>query len=172
MTLPEQNVPTCWDTLVREHAAGVLGAACRVLGNTADAEEVSQEVFLEAFQKWRRRDRVRWPYMLRRLAVYRALDRRRRRKFTASSDELAAVPGREAGPVDTAVAVELSELLRLELDRLPAREAEVFCLRHFEGLEHSEIADALEIKPGAVAVALYKARAKLSERLSRAMRGD
>jgi RNA polymerase sigma-70 factor (ECF subfamily) len=143
-----------------------------VLGNVADAEEVSQEVFLEAFQTWRRRDDIRWPYALRRLAVYRALDRRRRRKFTASSEELASVPGREAGPVDTAVAVELSELLRLELDRLPAREAEVFCLRYFEGLGHSDIAEALEIKPGAVAVALCKARSKLSERLGRAVRGD
>jgi len=165
-------VPDCWDTLVREHAAGVLGAACRVLGNTADAEEVSQEVFLEAFQKWRRRDDIRWQFALRRLAVYRALDRRRRRKFTASSEKLVSVPGREPGPVDTAVAVELGELLRLELDRLPPREAEVFCLRHFEGLEHAEIAEALEIKPGAVAAALCKARAKLSERLKCAARGD
>ena len=162
----------CWDTLVRDHAAGVLGAACRVLGNTADAEEVSQEVFLEAFQKWRRRDDIHWPYVLQRLAVYRALDRRRRRKFTASSDELANMPGRNAGPADVAVAVELSELLRLEIDRLPPREAEVFCLRHFEGLEHAEIADSLKIKPGAVAAALCKARSKLSERLSRAPRGD
>ena len=37
-----------WDRLVREHGAVVFGVAWRILGHTADTEDVVQEVFLEA----------------------------------------------------------------------------------------------------------------------------
>jgi RNA polymerase sigma-70 factor, ECF subfamily len=168
----EMPVPVSWETIVRQHAGMVFGAAWRILGNAADAEDIAQEVFLEAYLKWRESADIQWPNLLRRLAVYRALDRARGRKPAALPDELAKAATREAGPVEAAVANELSGLLRQALDKLPTREAEVFCLRYFEGLGHTEIAAALGIKSGAVAVALSKARAKLSNLLSRALTGE
>ncbi len=161
-----------WEEIVRQHTGMVFGAAWRILGNAADAEDVAQEVFLEAYLKWRELADIRWPNLLRRLAVYRALDRARGRKPAALPDDLAKAATREAGPVEAAVASELSGLLRQALDKLPARESEVFCLRYFEGLSHTEIASALGIKTGAAAVALNKARTKLSNLLNGALTGD
>ena len=37
-----------WNTLVREHSAAIFGIAWRVLGHAQDAEDVVQEVFVQA----------------------------------------------------------------------------------------------------------------------------
>jgi RNA polymerase sigma-70 factor, ECF subfamily len=164
-------VPERWETIVHEHAPAVLGAAWRILGHAADAEDVAQEVFLEAYRKWQNRPDSEWTALLRRLAVCRALDRRRRRKPTAGSDELIEVAARSPGPTEIAVAGELACLVQQAIDRLPRREAEVFCLRYFEELSHTEIAAALQMKPGAVAAALFKARTKLEKHLKLVWKG-
>ena len=52
------------------------------------------------------------------------------------------------------------------------REGSVFCLRYFEDLSYQEIADALEVSTGAVAMALHKARAKLGSLLSGVVKGE
>ncbi len=50
--------------------------------------------------------------------------------------------------------------------RVAQREAEVFCLRYFDDLPNQKIAEVLNMQPGAVGVALHKARAKLELLLS------
>jgi RNA polymerase sigma-70 factor, ECF subfamily len=165
-------VPERWETIVHEHAPAVLGAAWRILGHAADAEDVTQEVFLQAYRKWKFRPDDEWLGLLRRMAVCRALDHRRRRRPSAGPDELTEVAARGPGPTEIAVAGELACIVRQALDRLPRREAEVFCLRYFEELNHAEIAAALQMKPGAVAAALFKARAKLERHLKLVWKGD
>lgn len=49
-----------WNEIVQRNAAKVLNAALRVLGNLADAEDVSQEVFTEAFRKWNHVPEQQW----------------------------------------------------------------------------------------------------------------
>jgi RNA polymerase sigma-70 factor (ECF subfamily) len=152
-----------WDKLVREHGPVVFGTAWRILGHAADAEDVTQEVFLEAYQ-WPLTRPVRsWGGLLRRLSACRALDRLRQRKNHAPLDGLSIVNG-EVGPEEELVGRELAERLRESISLLPPREGTVFCLRYFDDLSYQEIADLLTITPGAVAAALCKARAKL-ERL-------
>jgi RNA polymerase sigma-70 factor (ECF subfamily) len=48
--------------------------------------------------------------------------------------------------------------MRALIAGLPPRQAEVFCLAHFEELSHDEIAESLQISVNAVSIALYKAR--------------
>jgi RNA polymerase sigma-70 factor (ECF subfamily) len=71
------------------------------------------------------------------------------------------------GPAPDAALLEkeLGERLRLAVAHLPQREGAVFCMRYFEDLSYQQIAEALRIRPGAVATALHKARAKLEEYL-------
>jgi len=151
---------TDWDGLVRENGPAVFGTAWRILGHAADTEDVVQEVFLEAY-RLRAGLTVRcWPALLRRLAACRALDRLRQRRTVLSLNGI-HVAGNGDDPEATAIGKELAERLRQAVAELPEREAEVFCLRYFEDLPNQRIAELLNMQPGAVGVALHKARAKL-----------
>ncbi len=149
-----------WESIVAEHGRMVMHAALRILGNASDAEEVAQDVFLEAFSA-PDRNRIRnWGAYLRKLAVFRALDRRRKRRGVVALlvDDL---PAAELSPLDAAVSRELAEQLRSLIVALPEREGAVFALRYFEHLSNPQIAEVLQISSGAVAAALHKVRSKL-----------
>jgi RNA polymerase sigma-70 factor, ECF subfamily len=143
-----------WNTLVRTHSAVVTTAALRVLGCLADAEDIAQEVFLEAFRKWSPDEKQAWPGLLRRMAICRALDLLRSRQ---RSEPL------EFTPSEALLKQEQHSQLRVGVARLPPRESEVFCLACFEQLSHEEIASVLHISRGSVAVALSKAKSRLTE---------
>jgi RNA polymerase sigma-70 factor (ECF subfamily) len=157
--------------VVDQHGRAVYVTVWRILGHRADAEDVVQEVFLEAFRRFADERVEHWPALLRRLATYRALDRlRQRRSFDPLDGLSVADPGAE--PWAIAAERELAERLRRAVAQLPDREAGVFCLSCFDGLSHSEIAAALEISSGAVGVALHKARARLGGLLAEVTTGE
>jgi len=60
---------------------------------------------------------------------------------------------------------DLREVLRHALSELPARSAEIFTLRFFEGLTNPEIASALGISSITVAVTLHRTRRALQNKL-------
>src|SRR5439155_6362192 len=106
------------------------------------AEDVAQEVFLEAVS-FSSSDPIRnWGAYLRKLVVFRALDRRRqcRAAVPLDSTEFALTV---ASAHDEAVRRELAEQLRSLIASLPQREGAVFALRYFERLGNPEIAEVL-----------------------------
>ena len=151
-----------WQRLVSEHGPLVFGTAWRILGHTADAEDVTQDVFLQAYETALRQPVRCWPALLRRLAACRALDRLRLRKSPIPLDDV-ALTADEPEPEETVIAAELAERLREALAGLPRQEAAVFALRYFEDLSYQQIGDALNITAGAVGTALFKARARLEK---------
>lgn len=161
---------TDWDRIVREHGPMVFGTAWRILGHAADTEDLVQDVFLEAFRLRATQTVRHWGGLLRRLATCRALDRLRQRKRTVPLDGLELFTGDD--PEANAIGRELSERLREAMATLPQREATVFCLRYFDDLPNHAIADVLKITPGAVAVALHKARTRLEALLSEVPKGE
>jgi RNA polymerase sigma-70 factor (ECF subfamily) len=153
-----------WDRRVREYTPVVFRTAWRILGHAADTEDVVQEVFLQAYKMAETEEVRSWEALLRRLAACRALDRLRARRHSGELDEM-AVASSTPGPEEVLRERELSARLRQALSQLPAREAEVFCLRYFEDLPYEEIARVVGISSGAVATALHKARVKLESML-------
>ena len=151
---------TDWDCIVRNYGPLVFATAWRILGHTADTEDIVQEVFLQVHQMQRTEVVRHWPGLLRRLAACRALDRLRQRRSTVSLNGL-SLADHDRGPEATAIEHELAERLRRAIAQLPDREAAVFCLRYFDDLSYQEIAESLHIRAGAVASALHKARLKL-----------
>lgn len=160
-----------WNQIVNTNAESVLGAAFRILGNLSDAEDISQEVFAEAFRKWHPGSNQNWAGLLRRIAVCRAIDQLRKRKSVEQfSDPL---PDHSAvEPFQIAEERELQEKLRSAVSQLPPREAQIFCLVHFENLSHSSVAKQLAISSGAVAKGLSKAKAKLTEQFRTSRSGE
>ncbi len=162
-----------WAEFVATHASAVLAAAMRVVANSADADEVAQEVFVEVFRSGRFTELGgQVAGLLRTMATRRAIDCLRRRKSTIALEatDIEARTRRPGGfePHEHLVAAELELRLRQALTTLPPREAEVFCLVYFEDLSQPQIAQMLEISPGAVAKALSMARQRLSAAFERA----
>jgi RNA polymerase sigma-70 factor, ECF subfamily len=138
----------------------VFQAAFRILGSAQDAEDVAQDVFLEIFSRADFDQIKNWGACLRRLTVYRALDRRRKRRGVVGigNNEF---PTTGLSPDDEAIHRESADRLRDLIAALPEREGAVFVLRYVEGQSNPQIAEVLEISSGAVAVALHRVRAKL-----------
>ncbi len=152
---------TTWEEFVNQHARAVLDSALRVLGQSADAEDVAQEVFMEIFRSARLQQFAKQPALVRTVATRRALDRLRCKKKVCdlNGEELDA---REHEPSEYAIAAESDQRLRMCLAKLPTREAEVFCLSFLEGHSATEIAALLNISKGAVAKSLSMARNRLA----------
>ena len=151
-----------WNSIVNEHGRIVLRIASRILG-ARDAEDVAQEVFLHAFQLWSRSTVDNWPGLLRTIATRVAIDRLRRRlqNYPLPPD----LAGRDPAPDHGLTSSELADRLRIEIARLPDRQAEIFSLRYFDGLSNSEIAELLKTSPSSVSTTLLKARDTLATRL-------
>jgi RNA polymerase sigma-70 factor, ECF subfamily len=159
-----------WDGIVEQHAGRVFGVAMRILGSVQDAEDVSQDVFTDAF-RMRHVERVQnWTGFLVRLATLRSLDRLRRQRPFQEIQEGDSIS--TYGPADDAAASELASRLRTAVAELPEQQATVFLLCHFEHQSCDEISVSLGISREAVSTALYKARKRLQTRLATLQPGD
>jgi RNA polymerase sigma-70 factor, ECF subfamily len=159
---PVPIIPNALDAMYREHHTMVLRTAYRITGNVADAEDVLQTVFLRMARRDDSAEAVeRLENYLRRAAVHAALDLVRARRSGAELD-LDRLPSTVGSRPDQD---ELRYLLRSDLSELPARSAEIFTLRFFEGLTNPEIARALGISSITVAVTLHRTRRILQKNL-------
>lgn len=159
-----------WSRTVREYGPSVYRTAWRILGNADDADEVVQDVFLQAHQYEASNCVSNRAGLLKRLAVCRSLDQLRRRRTKVSLDDVVVIDS-GSDPEAQAIGNELESCLRDAVRQLPEREAEVFCLRYFDQLTNQQIADMLNLKSAAVATATYRARTKLAGMLTDLIRG-
>ena len=157
-TLPD------WDQIVDRHAQRVFRVAMRILRSVQDAEDVSQDVFTEAFRLHKAGPVQSWTGLLVRLATLRSLDRLRRNRPSVAireGDRMSTVE-----PLDELEAQELARWLQRALAQLPDQQAAVFALHHFEQLSREEVSAALGVSLEAVSTTLYKARQRLLKQLA------
>ncbi len=152
--------------LVREHKRAVFAVAYAKLRNMHDAEDVMQEVFVEAyrnFHKIRNPGKIRaW---LRKAAVYRCKDHvrkavRRENRERAFADSAANNPTVGAKAED-----DRRDVVLQAIDSLPEKYRVVVMLKHFGRLSYSEISDTLGISKPSIGNRLQAARKKLKEKL-------
>ena len=145
-----------------EHHVMVFRTAYRITGNAADAEDVLQTVFLRMVRRDESAAAIEHPEnYLRRAAVHAALDLVRATRSGADID-LERLPAAGGPRPDDG---DVREILRHALSELPARSAEIFALRFFEGLTNPEIARSLKISSITVAVTLHRTREILKKKL-------
>jgi RNA polymerase sigma-70 factor (ECF subfamily) len=162
---------TAFEELYRAHSGRLYSVACRMLGNTADAEDLLQEIFLAAHRKL---DSFRgdsalgtWLY---RLATNQCLDYLRSR--AARSNQLTGALDDELGLADpSSRALGERAVTRMDLERAVAELPEgcraAFVLHDVEGLEHREVAEVLGIAEGTSKSQVHKARLRLRTLLGR-----
>lgn len=157
-----------WTQLVDDFGPMAYRTALRIVGQSADAEDVVQDVFLEVHRIWQSREVANWKALLLSLATRRAIDLLRRRKRNERLQEcLPDLTG--VGPDEFASGQEFQARVRDAIARLPRQQAEVVSLHCLEEQSHEAIAATLNISTHAVSAALYKARIKLEVSLRRTL---
>ncbi len=144
-------IPGEFDRVFRAYHGLVFRTAYRITGNAADAEDVSQTVFLRVFRRGEH---------LRRAAINSALDVIRSRQ----ADRTVELPDLPAEPAHNDPR-ELRQALGRALAQLKPRPAEIFALRFFEGFSNPQIARMLGISQVLVAVIVHRTRQQLRKKL-------
>ncbi len=143
--------------LYDRHSRPVYSLALRVLGDQSDAEDVTQDVFTQAWRQASRYDAARGAVgaWLLNMARSRAIDRLRARRGqpAATIDAtplLASLPDGGPAPDVVADSIDSASRVRSALNDLPLVQRLAIELAYFEGLSHSEIAERLEQPLGTV----------------------
>jgi len=164
--------------LYDRHASRLMGLAHRILGDTGEAEEVLQEVFLYVWRSASSFDASRGTVLAWLLVVTRsrAIDRvRSRRPGSRGSlrdlDEISNRPGSEDVEADS-VTRQWESLCRSAIADLPADQRRVLELAYFGGLTHQEIAEETATPLGTVKTRARLGLMKLRERIRPYLRGE
>ncbi|HME36702.1 MAG TPA: sigma-70 family RNA polymerase sigma factor [Candidatus Sulfotelmatobacter sp.] len=158
-------VPSEFERVFRAHHGLVFRTAYRITGNAADAEDVSQTVFLRLFRRGKSADALENEEgYLRRAAINAGLDVMRSRQ-TDRTVELPDLPAEPANEDPRELRMALGQALRRAMAQLKPRWAEVFALRFLEGFSNPEIARMLGISQVLVAVIVHRTRQQLRKEL-------
>ena len=164
--------------LVENYKKKVYYFALDMVGNQADAEDISQEVFLKVFRSFKtfRKD-AKLSSWLYRVAYNTTIDSIRKRTVTPESMEdraleaaaeknLALTNSVRPDPAREAEQLLLQEKIERALQKVSEQERAVFLLRHYDDLMIKDIAEVLGISSGSVKSYLFRAIKKLQKELS------
>lgn len=172
--LAKQGDGEAFEVLYNLHKRRVYSLCLRMTANTAEAEDLTQEAFLQLFRKIATfRGESAFSTWLHRMAVNVVLMHLRKKGLpivpledTLESDE--DPTKREPGAADPALAGSVD---RLQLERavgaLPPGYRTIFVLHDVEGFEHNEIAGMVGCSIGNSKSQLHKARLKLRDLLKK-----
>ncbi len=155
--------------LYQQHRERVFHLCLRLgCGNRAWAEDATQDVFVKLIERLPalsgQDDLGGWIY---RVTVNTCLTRLKRegsvwRKVQRALLGAAAPTSGETPERRVAARQEIAAALA-ELERMPAKERVVFCMKHLDGLEQQQIAADLGLSEGYVSKLLHRAHARLEE---------
>jgi RNA polymerase sigma-70 factor, ECF subfamily len=159
--------------LYDRHARPLYSLILRIVGNEAEAEDVLQDVFAQAFRQASRYDVRRGAVAawLLTIARSRAIDRLRARRTrvetgTGEMQTLDEMPDAQPDAASTMLHEERSRLVRQALGELPMLQRMAIELAYYEGLSHSEIAQRLEQPLGTVKTRIRLGLLKLRDVLT------
>ncbi|QIX27678.1 RNA polymerase sigma factor SigE [Nocardioides sp. JQ2195] len=168
--MPENDVIPSWDEIVAQHSERVYRLAYRLTGNPADAEDLTQDVFVRVFRSLSTYQPGTFEGWLHRVTTNLFLDgarRKQRIRFDALSDERAARLRSDGGvPHEEYADQRFEDDVERALAQLPPdfRAAVVLC--DIEGLSYEEIATILDAKLGTVRSRIHRGRAMLRDALA------
>jgi len=165
---------TVFEYLYRSHSRRVYALCLRMVGNTAEAEDLTQETFLLLLRKIHTfRGESAFSTWLHRLAVNLVLMRLRKKSLpmvsieaTPDPDDETASATMDIGAPDLLLDGSLDRInLERCIERLPVGYRTIFVLHDIQGYEHNEISEILGRSVGDSKSQLHKARTRLREHL-------
>ena len=174
----QRGEESAFEALYHAHKRRVYHLCFRMIGNTAEAEELTQEAFLRVFRKIHMfRGDSAFSTWLHRLSVNVVLMRLRKKRVTEISFESgennqeSERPPRDFGAPDLSLTGVVDRLiLKRAVAKLPKGCRKVFVLHDVLGCEHHEIAAKLGYSIGNSKSQLYKARMRLRKLLGTSLR--
>jgi RNA polymerase sigma-70 factor (ECF subfamily) len=171
-----------WAELVRSHHRRVYGLCYRFTGNPADAEDLTQDVFLKVYSNLASFDTGRgslqvWITTMTRNLLVDNFRRTRNQRATGSLDD-GWESAEELKPLDRLIASgpsahesaaqkELAKMVQGALSRVSVELREAVILRDLQDLDYKEIAQVLGIPEGTVKSRISRGRAELARLLER-----
>lgn len=164
-----------FEVFYRQHWPGVLGFARRRTESSADAADITAEIFVVA---WRRRQEMPedgearlWLFGVARHTManhQRGLARQDRLQARL----LQAVEQLAPDPAEVALDHENSEVILAALRALPEADRELLMLVGWDGLTPQQAAQVLKVSPALARVRLHRARQRLDRALRREQQGE
>ncbi len=159
--------------LVDTYGDMVFRVCMGVLHNAADADDVTQEVFIEVYrsvQKFQSKSKLStWLY---RITLNKSLNhlrdnRRHKRALLPDKEQMEQwnVSATDADPLEVLHNQERRQTLQKAIDGLPERQKKAFVLSQYEDLSYKEIADVMETSVSSVESLLFRARQNLQKEL-------
>jgi RNA polymerase sigma-70 factor, ECF subfamily len=161
--------PGAFEALVREHQRMIHSLCYRMTGSMADAEDLAQETFIQAYQHLGGfRAEARFSSWLYRIAMNQCLNwQKRRQRRDRLHKEWGEQDQQPSGP-DAAQAQQVQDALM----RLPPKQRAALVLTTWDGLSHAEAAAALGCSETTVSWRVFSGRRKLKRLLKELFRGE
>jgi RNA polymerase sigma-70 factor (ECF subfamily) len=179
--LAQQGDANAFEFIYRLHGRRVYALCLRMLGNPAEAEDLTQEAFLQLFRKIATfRGESAFSTWLHRLAVNVVLMKLRKKTLVETplddsndQDEDPGRPKKELGAPDLLLTGSIDRVhLERAIEQLPPGYRQVFVLHDVQGYEHNEIAGLMHCSIGNSKSQLHKARMRLRELLQETLREE
>jgi RNA polymerase sigma-70 factor, ECF subfamily len=166
VTESRQGCQESFEKLLRLYEAPIFNAAYRILNNYEDARDVTQNVFLKAYENLDSFDQsyrfFSWIY---RIAVNESINMRTAKR---PLDNLEDVTIKEDNTPEKALSqTELDEIIQRALMSLETDYRVVIVLRHFHNCSYKDIGEILDLPEKTVKSRLFTARSLLRDSLSR-----
>jgi len=157
----QQAADRAFESFYRKHVAEVYQYALAVLSNPADAEDVTQQTFLNAYRAFQSGERPHTPHNWL-IKIAHNVCRMRWRQSSRRPQEVPLENAREPATTDEEKP-SLDDVLSA-LARLPFNQRAAIVMREVEGRTYAEIADVLSTSVPAVEALLFRARTNLKAR--------
>jgi RNA polymerase sigma-70 factor (ECF subfamily) len=172
--------PSAFSSLVSAYRNRVINTCFKFLLNKEEAEDISQEVFIEVFQSIKSfRNDAQLSTWIYRIAVTKSLDaiKRKQRKKRISSigrmlhlDDLAEWLGGGATADRQIEQKETMKEIKIALDALPDNQRIAFTLSKIDGFSNAEIAGIMKTSIMSVESLIYRAKKNLDKELENILR--
>ncbi len=177
--LAQQGDAAAFEQIYRAHSRRVYALCLRMIGNPAEAEEFTQDAFLQLFRKIHTfRGDSAFSTWLHRLTVNIVLMKLRKKTLPVDSLDESVEPDEETGKrapelggPDLRLNGSIDRVhLQRAVDQLPPGYKQMFILHDVQGYRHEEIAGILGCSVGNCKSQLHKARMRLRELLHETLR--